>query len=196
MNKSSYYRYIRPQIRTILVDYEKILTELNPKLKNIKSAFNNTFALYKLTTEDLILKEDVQKYSDAILKSLEKAELENKQKLIFKVKKLQKKENYSELDLKEIYNAFNLFILENLDKSYRDQFNLLWLEFISPLRREIMFKNNSKFLTKRLTALNIAWNSFNVHMTKRNVDLPKGTATRLEIIHRRWRSVLKLTVVP
>jgi hypothetical protein len=153
--------------------------------------------LYEMSlNKEKVSKEDVDKKLELMIKTISQVDLKSKNKLEKALVVARSKNSLTLFDLKNLYNEFNFFILENLDEAYRDQFNLLWIDYISPLYREISIKNNIGFLKMRLTSLNFSWNSFNVHMTKRNVDLPKGVATRLELIHRRWRSVLKLSVVP
>jgi len=197
INSGSYYRYIRPQIRSILTDYKRLLQELEPKLKNVTSTMDLANDLYEMSlNKEKVSKEDVDKKLELMIKTISQVDLKNKNKLEKALVVARSKNSLTLFDLKNLYNEFNFFILENLDEAYRDQFNLLWIDYISPLYREISIKNNIGFLKMRLTSLNFTWNSFNVHMTKRDVDLPKGVATRLELIHRRWRSVLKLSVVP
>ena len=197
INSGSYYRYIRPQIRSILADYKRLLQELEPKLREVSSSMDLANDLYEMSvSEEKTSKEDVDKKLELMIKTISQVDLKKKSKLEKALVIARSKNSLTLVDLKNLYNEFNFFILENLDVAYRDQFNLLWIDYISPIYREIALKNNINFLKLRLTSLNFAWNSFNVHMTKRDVDLPKGVATRLELIHRRWRSVLKLCVVP
>jgi hypothetical protein len=193
INSSSYQRYIKPQILNIFSDYKKLVLTFNDDFSLISNCFDDINKIYKES-----IKENTEDLSDLVIKMRANIQESNliKKDLFLKASKLYLDSTKTPIDLKNMYNSFYFMVIDNIDKSYRNQFNLLWVEFISPVQREIIFKNNSNFLKIRLSNLNASWNSFNVHMNKRNIKISKAQESRLEIIHRRWRSILKLIVVP
>lgn len=189
---STYQRYIRPQILNILSDYKKLVLTFNYGFTPISKTLDEINTVYESSLDStnpnkipLVLKLATQ-IKETSLKG-KKAFL--KSTALYVKSKDQK-------DLKNVYNQYYFMIIDNLNETFKDQFNLFWIDFISPIQREIVFKNDKSFLRMRLSSLNASWNSFNVHMNKRNVQLTKAQESRLEIIHRRWRSILKLVVIP
>lgn len=193
INNSSYQRYIKPQILNIFSDYKKLVLAFNDNFSPISNCLDDINKVYKESLDKPT--EDLSELIKNIQTKVQESKLKNKESFL-NVTTLYLNSAKNAADLKSIYNSFYFMIIDNLDESYKNQFNLFWIDFISPLQREIIFKNNSKFLKQRLSNLNASWNSFNVHMNKRNVKITKAQESRLEIIHRRWRSILKLVVVP
>lgn len=199
VQEGPYLRYVKPQVKNIMSDYKNLLAILLPDFKEFKTCLKQINSIYN----ESILKEKTKGFHETLIElrnTIDKTELKEKQSLVNSINvslTIDKKEvlEYKK-SLKYIYNQFYFMIIENLDTTFKNQFNLFWIEFISPIQREIIIKNNKNFLQSRLTSLNTAWNSFNVHMNKRNVKLTKAQENRLEIIHRRWRSILKIVVKP
>lgn len=194
-----YSRYVRPQIKNIMSDYKNLVSILIPEFKEFKTTLKQINLVYK----ESIIKEKTQNFHEELISlrdTIDKIEMPLKQKVVNSINEsltIDKKDYFKyKRSLKNIYNHFYFMIIESLDESFKNQFNLFWVEFISPIQREIIIKNNKNFLQKRLTSLNTSWNSFNVHMNKRNVKLTKPQESKLEIIHRRWRSILKIVVKP
>lgn len=193
INDNSYQRYIRPQITNIFSDYKKLLITFNDEFTGITKSIENINQIYAASVTNNI--GSIDNVLATLYREINDSKLKEKNKLINLLVAYQKSKS-SNNDLKNIYNQFYFMLIDNIDESYKNQFNLFWIDFISPLEREIIIKNNSNFLKVRLTSLNASWNSFNVHMNKRNVKLSTAQESRLEIIHRRWRSILKIVVVP
>lgn len=85
-----------------------------------------------------------------------------------------------------------LILSSLLDKDFRPEFDLIWVSFIKKLDRQILFKDDKDFLTNHLGALNLAWNSFHMKISKSDIKLPKAQLQIVNIMHNRWNSVLKV----
>jgi hypothetical protein len=88
--------------------------------------------------------------------------------------------------------ASEIIITSQVSKSYKKDFDFIWVSFISKLDRYIVKKKNLKFLLSNLEDLNISWNAFHMKMAKGNKGLPKAQVKLIGIMHNRWNSILKM----
>lgn len=92
------------------------------------------------------------------------------------------------------YNQFNILLLKTSDNRFQIEFMSFWNDFIKPINNLILPQNNKRLFVTKLNDFNLRLNFLNVSLTKRNKSINSQTATILKIIHRRWNSILKVTL--
>ncbi|MEX0799005.1 MAG: hypothetical protein WD025_06155 [Bacteriovoracaceae bacterium] len=98
--------------------------------------------------------------------------------------------------LNYLYDQFNSFLFKNSDPRFKNELNSYWVNFIRPVENYALHQNKQEFFKKHLTEYNIRWNMLNVKLTKRNYQPSKQVATLLNIMHRRWNNILKVSLKP
>ena len=101
------------------------------------------------------------------------------------------------LHQKLLYKALiisELTITGQLNKKIKDDFDFLWSNFIKDLERFVYLESRKNFLVERLENLNIAWNSFNMRVSKGRDKLPNNTDSIVKTMHSRWNSILKIVL--
>jgi hypothetical protein len=99
-----------------------------------------------------------------------------------------------QFELNNVYTKFNLFILQSSDNRFREELISFWNDFIKPVHKKILPTNNKVLFIRMLNKFNLRLNFLNAKMTKRNKMISKQMSTILTIIHRRWNSILKVTL--
>ena len=74
----------------------------------------------------------------------------------------------------------------------RAEFENVWISFILPIEKNVLGKNDKKFLLSHLERFNIDWNSFHKNVTKGNYNLPRSKVKVTDIMHNRWNQILKI----
>ena len=87
-----------------------------------------------------------------------------------------------------------MMITEQIDPSYRKEFEFIWNDFIRTAERYIVLSGDKEFFMKRLEDYNIAWNDFHMRTVKSNIDLPINAQKIISHIHGRWNSILKYLI--
>ena len=103
-----------------------------------------------------------------------------------------KPENPQRKILQRALIVSELTITGQLDKKIKEDFDFLWTNFIKDLERFVYMESRKDFLIKRLESLNIAWNSFNMRVSKGRDKLPRNTDPIIKTMHGRWNSILKI----
>jgi uncharacterized coiled-coil protein SlyX len=87
---------------------------------------------------------------------------------------------------------FHMHMINKFEPSVKNLFELAWTNYINPLESKVLFESNVKYLEQNVNELNIAWNELHLALTKRNLKISKQTKTLLNVMHRRWNSILKI----
>jgi hypothetical protein len=90
------------------------------------------------------------------------------------------------------YYHYQLHMVTLLNAEYRELFELAWTGYLFPLETKVVFQSNTDYLKFYVNDLNIAWNQLHLALTKRNIKISKKTKTLLNVMHRRWNSILKI----
>lgn len=241
MTEYEYRRYVRPQLKSILQDYETLLLLLNPELKPLKKSFSNIKSLLKLNLElkDNCIGNNVRtcilqlKKAQKIIASLKKnannkVNLKDKEYLTIDQKlKAQNifidyKNNLLKIDIeiasqildytlippKKLYLrilkddveraiiSFYLFITEASDNRFKNDINEYWSNFAFPVYKFIIVKDQKQYFIENVNELNIRWNSLNVRLSKRGKIVSKQVKTLINIMHHRWKRILKVAINP
>ena len=98
--------------------------------------------------------------------------------------------------LAKIHDAFSAFLFQNSDPRFQNEFNSFWIHFIRPVEGHVLRDHSLFFFKTNLTELNMRWNMLNVRLTKRSFTPSKQVSTLLNIMHRRWNNVLKISLKP
>lgn len=233
-------RYIKPQFKSILQDYQTLLFIINPELKPLKDSFtikrNIEEATFNLKDTcyikgadncfsdieeliDLITKFKIASYEKidfASIKNLtldEKLNAQNKfinlyqqmtstqndlenfllEGKLLTPKLLNTRELKNQLD--KITTMFDMFVLDASDNRFQEMFNIYWSSFVKPATINILIKNNKIYFKDQLNDLNIRWTSLNIRLTKRNFEIPSQAKTLLNIMHNRWKNILRIALV-
>lgn len=94
------------------------------------------------------------------------------------------------------YILFNLFLLENSHKDFKNPLHSYWISFIRPVYKYVLIRDNKEYFQNNLNELNFRWNELNVYLTKKNKNLPKRVTTLVNVMHNRWNNILKVTLKP
>lgn len=98
--------------------------------------------------------------------------------------------------LNYLYDQFHTFLFKSSDPQFRNEFSSFWINFIRPVETFVLHQNSRDFFISRLTELNMRWHMLNVRLTKRGYTPSKQASTLLNIMHRRWTNILKVTLNP
>ena len=79
-----------------------------------------------------------------------------------------------------------------LDKRIKNEFDFIWFHFIKELERHVYLEKKKNYLIDNLEHLNIAWNSFNMKISKGGIRNLKNIRGIVKTMHRRWNSILKI----
>ena len=101
--------------------------------------------------------------------------------------------NYHHL-FNQIYIDFYEKIFAELPLEIRDETKRFWPQFIHPIRSSIIHQADKKRLKHQINNLNYAINLYHAELTKRNKKISSGVKSTLNIMHRRWNSILKLAL--
>ncbi|MDH5414896.1 MAG: hypothetical protein OEW87_12215 [Flavobacteriaceae bacterium] len=94
----------------------------------------------------------------------------------------------------EVYNLFNLYLIESSDPHFKNEFINFWNNFIKPVNTLILPRNDKVLFISKINDLNLTINILNALLTKGNKSISKQPKTLLKIMHHRWVSVLKVTL--
>lgn len=103
--------------------------------------------------------------------------------------------SYSE-ELSGLYDRFNVFIYKASDDRFSNEINNFWVNFIKPVENFALLADNKTYFKGRITELNLVWHMLNVKLTKRSYKPNKQVSTLLNIMHRRWNNILKVSLKP
>lgn len=92
------------------------------------------------------------------------------------------------------YNFLNIFLIKSSDNRFRNEFMAFWNDFIKPVSNLILPQNNKELFISKINKLNLRLHFLNVALTKRNKDVNKQAKVILKTLHRRWSSILKVTL--
>ena len=142
---------------------------------------------------------------DLLLSFKQKFQLETHLKNL--IYKLQKQQFYLSLkmplpslfielknDLELCENLLNDYLIKSSDRRFRKPFLSFWNDFIKPVNNLILPHNDFSLYIRKLNELNLRLNFFNVALTKRNQAINKQAHLLLNIIHNRWKSILKVSL--
>lgn len=241
MTEYEYRRYVRPQLKSILQDYQTLLLLLNPEFKPIKKSFSDMKLLLKLKLElkdncsggqvksciiqlqkaqdiiaslkktsntkvDLLKKEYLtideklksQKiygdYQNHLLKA--QTSIEN---LILDVTLVPPKSLYLRVhkdNINKVITSFYLFTTEASDNRFKNDLNGYWSNFVMPVYKFVIVKDEKEYFIHNINEFNIRWNSLNVRLSKRGKVVSKQVKTLINIMHNRWNRILKITLNP
>lgn len=91
--------------------------------------------------------------------------------------------------------TFSEIVLTSLvSHKYKDLFDSLWRNYIRPIDREILGKNNPEYLMIYLERLNHSFNEFHMRLSKGRHQLPEEELKMINTIHRRWNTILRILV--
>lgn len=241
MTEYEYRRYVRPQLKSILQDYQTLLLLLNPELKPIKKTFTDSKTLLK---KDMQLKDnclgvqvksclvDLKSIKETLdsmaITSQEKIDLTKKEYLSMeeKINAQNLYANYKQQLLKtqtllenlllehqlippkKLYlkiikneftktvNSFDLFVTQVSDNRFRNDLNSYWSNFVMPVYKFILVKDEKEYFLNNINELNIRWNTLNVRLSKRGKKVSKQVKTLINIMHNRWNNILKVSINP
>ena len=241
MTEYEYRRYVRPQLKSILQDYQTLLLLLNPEFKPIKKSFSDIKSLLKLKLElkdncsgsqvksCIIQLKKVQDIISALKKiSNGKVNLKNKEyltideklkaqkiygdyqnhllkaqasidNLILDVTLVPPKNLYLRIqkdNINKVITSFYLFTTEASDNRFKNDLNGYWSNFVMPVYKFIIVKDQKEYFVNNINEFNIRWNSLNVRLSKRGKKVSKQVKTLINIMHNRWNRVLKVTLNP
>ncbi|MCO4754066.1 MAG: hypothetical protein KC478_06270 [Bacteriovoracaceae bacterium] len=97
-------------------------------------------------------------------------------------------------ELNYLYDKFHTFLFQNSNELFKNEITSYWANFIRPVETFVLYQNRQDFLKKNLNELNIRWNMLNVRLTKRNYNPNKQISTLLNVMHRRWNNILKVSL--
>jgi len=242
LTRESFFRWVRPQSRSIVQEYYHLLKKLDPvhanliQIKNLISEIRqkwtkweqSCFTMNPQCEKDLKEIYDKNHRLESLLfnvtdKGINYVSAYNNNKIdsflilsgaLDKIRRLNYEllhsleealitsqtsyERYSSPKSKfngllhEMGLASEIIITSQVSKSYKKEFDFLWVSFISKLDRYVIKEKNMKFLINRLEDLNISWNSFHMKMAKGNKGLPLPLVKLIAIMHNRWNSILKI----
>lgn len=230
---SSYHRYIRPQLKSLVQDYQTLFKLLSPSSdfaeKQIKITLNwyevayqiNAHCLFNkmnLSCEKLIeqtyqdikktlihLEEINRKLPFANLKKIK--HLNTMQNLSYKIEDVaiqlktatnnhHKKELFSKLatDLALFLEANQKLNLSLIPKVYQEQLSLVEINFFIPIVNNFIADDKPNNLYSLTKDLNKSFHHFLMELLKKGRPITPKVRTLLEVMQRRWNSVLKISV--
>ena len=74
-------------------------------------------------------------------------------------------------------------------------FNFIWAKFFARINRYIIIQKDKNYLLRHLEELNIAWNTFNMKMSKGPQKYPHQIESLIQTMHNRWNSILKIILL-
>ena len=101
------------------------------------------------------------------------------------------KKNMNQAILK-IMSLSQMIITIFVPPKYKQEFDSLWITFITQIEKYILRDKNKKYLIKHLGELNIAWNTYHMKLSKGNLNFPVKLLKIISIQHNRWNSILKV----
>lgn len=232
-------RYIKPQLKSITLDYKTLLIGLTPEIKNISNAFKFEYnildtlnalpsncinqvgercklKLHTLKKNIISMQKELKKLKVADIKLLS---IDNRIKAQSLLKKLDLKfiqiidqvevrtlklgfsrsQSVNLLKLKlsssQFLSLFNTFTLTLIDKRYRDDLHRYYTSFILPVTKHILIQNRVEILIQNINDFNIRLNALVMKLTKFNHPVSKKVKTLSNIIHNRWNSILKVSLI-
>lgn len=96
--------------------------------------------------------------------------------------------------IQKAYNKFNIFMIKSSDTRFQGQFLSYWNSFIKPISSYVLSQSEKNNFVRHLNDYNLRWNILNVELTKRNKKISKQSLTLLNIMHNRWKNILKITL--
>lgn len=91
---------------------------------------------------------------------------------------------------------FNAVLFQHSDSRFKNEINSFWNDFAKPTQNIVLEENDMDFFKQRLTALNLAWNMLHVRLSKRGYTPSKRVSALINIMHRRWNNILKVSLKP
>ena len=230
---SSYRRYIRPQLKSLIQDYQTLYKSLSPAqdiaAKQIKLTLdwyetsyqvnayclfekmnNNCEKLIQKTYQDIKetlihLEEMSRKLPFANLKKIK--HLSTVQNIAYKLEDLaiglktatnnkDKKELFSKLatELAGFLETNQKLSLNLVGKAYQEQISLVELNFFIPVINNFIADDKPDNLYSLTKDLNKSFHHFLMELLKKGRPITPKVKTLLEVMQRRWNSVLKITV--
>ena len=237
--KETYFRYIKPQIKSIIQDFFTIIKkegELQTELINIYNKILTIEKKYIVDGKSCNRPEQTlcskyikkiyhltQNLDDDVFKTLNhlsKFSLTNidgeielgvylhnissfNYKIMHIIEKALSLSDQYQLDVllqqESIYQTIHkmavfsrMSITTTMDPAIKEDFDFILFSFISPLEAQIVPSNQPDFLIDRLEDLNMSWNSFNMKLSKGNIKVSNNVSRGIQVIHRRWVSILKI----
>lgn len=238
LSEYEFRRYVRPQLRSMLNEFQSLFFAINDDLSAYKQVFKEFAQLSSLNASlkancrkdvpkeacvDTLL--DFEKHFTNALKvfsskqSFKKASVEEinflhkkeelGQELFFLTLKIQNlrfdlnffdrdDEDFARLSdrIKFLVNKFFSFLLEPASNKVGADFTVFWFDFARPVKEYILENSDRNFFMAHIGNLNVSWNLINVALTKRNYSANKQVNSLLNIMHRRWNNVLKVSLDP
>lgn len=159
---------------------------LKNNLRKIDVSLHEHAGKVQLLRKQLLLRR-LNEIQLAIFNLLVQLETYNEDQSSFHFKKFESAINHLSIQ-------YDSFLLGHLDESKNEAFTRVYFSFIKPLKKFVLNKNSSIYLTKNIESLNFAWNEFHMRVTKTNINVTRNTKKQATQIHRRWVSVLKLMI--
>ena len=79
-----------------------------------------------------------------------------------------------------------------LSEEHKKLFESFWQNFMNPVEKYILGKNNSKYLINNLEQLNADFNLFHMKIEKGQNQLPSAEKKVAEVMRNRWNTILKV----
>lgn len=94
----------------------------------------------------------------------------------------------------KIENDLHLLYLQNLPKDFKEHLHLFWNQFIRPVSQLILPKKSPDLFIDKMAKYNLSLNQLVMSMTKRQKVLLPRAENLLNVIHRRWNNILKVSL--
>lgn len=122
--------------------------------------------------------------------------LDNISNLIYKAKNQLKTKDFKLLTplFHKISIITEMLMTKRLDKSYQEDFDFLWVNYIKIMENNILNNKNKDYrlFLSKLEDLNLCWNTFHMKIMKSNGSIPRNVNSIINIMHNRWNSILKM----
>ncbi|MCT4641944.1 MAG: hypothetical protein N4A33_06555 [Bacteriovoracaceae bacterium] len=214
-NKQNYSRYIRPQVKNIIRDYKQALIKIFPAQTKLSELFDSMIILDRKIIESNKL---CTKGSNTTCLSF----MENTLNLLVEIKNKTDRHEYLALkktlaqaiiyigkmhkeisihDLSKLTMYLNRIYLQFFNSLFQtslvnnEKLSLVHFNFFKPLIKGVSIKNDDKFFYSHTGRLNYAWNEFNSKFNEVTTQMSKDLLQRFDIIHKRWRSILKIVLI-
>jgi hypothetical protein len=173
--------------------------ECKPQIPECKKSLEGLNRLItKIDRKVLMLQGSIgkkkKKNNDAEELLLFSRSLDNISNLIYKTKNQLRIKNFKYITplFHKISITTEMLITKRLNKSYRGDFDFIWVNYIRIMENNILDKKDYKFFLSKLEDLNLSWNTFHMKLKKSKGEIPRNVNTTIKIMHNRWNSILKM----